>query len=222
MSNLTALVTGASRGIGAAIAKKMVLEGLTVIAPSRADLDLRSGSSIESFLGALTRPIDILVNNAGVNMLSSISEASDSVIQETLQVNLVAPLQLIRCVANQMMARRFGRIVNISSIWSIVSQKRRLTYSASKAGLNGMTRALAVELAPYNILINAVAPGYVNTELTRQNNSEQDIHAIKETIPLRRLAEPSEIAETVFFLCSERNTYITGQVITVDGGFTCQ
>ncbi|HQM43502.1 MAG TPA: SDR family oxidoreductase [Smithellaceae bacterium] len=222
MSNLTALVTGASRGIGAAIAKKMVLEGLTVIAPSRADLDLRSGSSIESFLGALTRPIDILVNNAGVNMLSSISEASDSVIQETLQVNLVAPLQLIRCVANQMMARRFGRIVNISSIWSIVSKKRRLTYSASKAGLNGMTRALAVELAPYNILINAVAPGYVNTELTRQNNSEQDIHAIKETIPLRRLAEPSEIAETVFFLCSERNTYITGQVITVDGGFTCQ
>jgi 3-oxoacyl-[acyl-carrier protein] reductase len=121
-----------------------------------------------------------------------------------------------------MMARRFGRIVNISSIWSIVSKKRRLTYSASKAGLNGMTRALAVELAPYNILINAVAPGYVNTELTRQNNSEQDIHAIKETIPLRRLAEPSEIAETVFFLCSERNTYITGQVITVDGGFTCQ
>ena len=222
MSNLTALVTGASRGIGAAIAKKMVLEGLTVIAPSRADLDLRSGSSIESFLGALTRPIDILVNNAGVNMLSSISEASDSVIQETLQVNLVAPLQLIRCVANQMMARRFGRIVNISSIWSIVSKKRRLTYLASKAGLNGMTRALAVELAPYNILINAVAPGYVNTELTRQNNSEQDIHAIKETIPLRRLAEPSEIAETVFFLCSERNTYITGQVITVDGGFTCQ
>ena len=222
MSNLTALVTGASRGIGAAIAKKMVLEGLTGIAPSRADLDLRSGSSIESFLGALTRPIDILVNNAGVNMLSSISEASDSVIQETLQVNLVAPLELIRCVANQMMARRFGRIVNISSIWSIVSKKRRLTYSASKAGLNGMTRALAVELAPYNILINAVAPGYVNTELTRQNNSEQDIHAIKETIPLRRLAEPSEIAETVFFLCSERNTYITGQVITVDGGFTCQ
>jgi len=222
MSNLTALVTGASRGIGAAIAKKMVLEGLTVIAPSRADLDLRSGSSIESFLCALTRPIDILVNNAGVNMLSSISEASDSVIQETLQVNLVAPLQLIRCVANQMMARRFGRIVNISSIWSIVSKKRRLTYSASKAGLNGMTRALAVELAPYNILINAVAPGYVNTELTRQNNSEQDINAIKETIPLQRLAEPNEIAETVFFLCSERNTYITGQVITVDGGFTCQ
>ena len=144
MNNLTALVTGASRGIGAAIAEKMVREGLTVIAPTRADLDLRSGSSIESFLGALTRPIDILVNNAGVNILSSISEASDSAIQETLQVNLVAPMQLIKGVANQMMARRFGRIVNISSIWSIVSKKRRLTYSASKAGLNGVTRALAV------------------------------------------------------------------------------
>jgi 3-oxoacyl-[acyl-carrier protein] reductase len=141
---------------------------------------------------------------------------------ETLQVNLLAPMQLIKGVANQMMARRFGRIVNISSIWSVVSKKRRLTYSASKAALNGMTRALAIELAPHNILINAVAPGYVNTELTRQNNSEQDINVIKETIPLQRLAEPNEIAETVFFLCSERNTYITGQVITVDGGFTCQ
>ena len=222
MSNLTALVTGASRGIGAAIAEKLLQEGIAVIAPTRADLDLLSNSSIASFLNALTEPIDILVNNAGVNILSGITEASDSAMLETLQVNLLAPMQLIKGVANQMMARRFGRIVNISSIWSVVSKKRRLTYSASKAGLNGMTRALAIELAPHNILINAVAPGYVNTELTRQNNSEQDINVIKETIPLQRLAEPSEIAETVFFLCSERNTYITGQVITVDGGFTCQ
>jgi 3-oxoacyl-[acyl-carrier protein] reductase len=222
MSNLTALVTGASRGIGAAIAKKLVQEGITVIVPTRADLDLLSSSSIDSFLSALTQPIDILVNNAGINVLSGITEVSDSAMRETLQVNLVAPMQLIRCVANQMMARRFGRIVNISSILSVVSKKRRLTYSASKAGLNGMTRALAIELAPYNILINAVAPGYVNTELTRQNNSEQEINAIKETIPLQRLAEPNEIAEVVLFLCSERNTYITGQIITVDGGFTCQ
>jgi 3-oxoacyl-[acyl-carrier protein] reductase len=222
MSNLTALVTGASRGIGAAIAEKLLQEGIAVIAPTRADLDLLSNSSIASFLNALTEPIDILVNNAGVNILSGITEASDSAMLETLQVNLLAPMQLIKGVANQMMARRFGRIVNISSIWSVVSKKRRLTYSASKAALNGMTRALAIELAPHNILINAVAPGYVNTELTRQNNSEQDINVIKETIPLQRLAEPNEIAETVFFLCSERNTYITGQVITVDGGFTCQ
>jgi len=222
MSHLTALVTGASRGIGAAIAEKLVQEGITVLAPTRADLDLLSNSSIDSFLRALTEPIDILVNNAGINILSGITEVSGSAMQETLQVNLVAPMQLIRGVANVMMDRRFGRIVNISSIWSIVSKKRRLAYSASKAGLNGMTKALAIELAPYNILINAVAPGYVSTELTRQNNSEKEINAIKETIPLNRLADPKEIAEVVYFLCSERNTYLTGQLVTVDGGFTCQ
>jgi len=222
MSNLTALVTGASRGIGAAIAEKFIREGLTVLAPSRGKLDLKSSSSIESFIENLKQPVDILVNNAGINILGDISEVVNGDIQDTLQVNLVAPMQLIKGVATQMMARRYGRIVNISSIWSIVSKKRRMIYSASKAGLNGLTRTLAVELAPFNILVNAVAPGYVNTELTRQNNSEQEINIISNTIPLQRLAEPKEIAEVVFFLCSERNTYITGQILTVDGGFTCQ
>jgi len=222
MSNLTALVTGASRGIGAAIAEKFIQEGLRVLTPSRAELYLKSVTSIESFLKNLGQPVDVLVNNAGINILSDITEVANGDIQDTLQVNLVAPMQLIKGVATQMMERRFGRIVNISSIWSVVSKKRRLTYAASKAGLNGLTRTLAVELAPYNILVNAVAPGYVNTELTRQNNSEQEISAICDTIPLQRLAEPKEIAEIVFFLCSDRNTYITGQLITVDGGFTCQ
>ena len=221
MSNLTALVTGASRGIGAAIAEKFLQEGLTVLAPPRNELDLTSNSSIEYFIKNLVRPVDILVNNAGINILSDIQEVSDRDIQDTLQVNLVAPMKLIKGIASQMMTRRYGRIVNISSVWSIVSKKRRLTYSASKAGLNGLTRTLAIELAPYNILVNSVAPGFVNTELTRQNNSEQEIRAISDTIPLQRLAEPEEIAEVVFFLCSEHNTYITGQLITVDGGFTC-
>lgn len=221
MSNVTALVTGASRGIGAAIAEKFLQEGLTVLAPPRNELDLTSNSSIEYFIKNLVQPVDILVNNAGINILSDIQEVSDRDIQDTLQVNLVAPMKLIKGIASQMMTRRYGRIVNISSVWSIVSKKRRLTYSASKAGLNGLTRTLAIELAPYNILVNSVAPGFVNTELTRQNNSEQEISAISDTIPLQRLAEPKEIAEVVFFLCSEHNTYITGQLITVDGGFTC-
>jgi len=222
MSNLTVLVTGASRGIGAAIAEKFAQEGLTVLAPPRDALDLKSSASVKSFLKSLEQPVDILVNNAGINILSDITEIADHDMQDTLQVNLVAPMQLIKGVATQMMARRFGRIVNISSIWSIVSKKRRLAYSASKAGLNGLTRTLAMELAPFNILVNSVAPGYVNTELTRQNNSEQEINAIIDTIPLQRLAEPREIAEVVFFLCSPHNTYITGQFIAVDGGFTCQ
>jgi 3-oxoacyl-[acyl-carrier protein] reductase len=120
-----------------------------------------------------------------------------------------------------MMERRYGRIVNISSIWSVVSKPRRITYSASKSGLNGLTRTLAVELAPHNILVNAVAPGFVLTEMTRQNNTEADLDAICRTIPAQRLAQPEEIAEVVAFLCSEANSYLTGQTLLVDGGFTC-
>lgn len=121
-----------------------------------------------------------------------------------------------------MQKNRFGRILNISSLWSIVSRVGRTSYAMSKAALNGMTRSLALELAPYNILVNAVAPGYVLTDLTRQNNSAVELDAIRKTIPLQRLAEPQEIANVVAFLCSEQNTYLTGQTIVVDGGFTCQ
>lgn len=222
MKGRTALVTGASRGIGYAIAARLRLGGALVLTPTRAELDLLSNASIDAYLASLTEPVDILVNNAGINRLAAGTEASDGDIQDTLQVNLVAPIRLIRGLASQMVARCYGRIVNTSSIWSVVTKPRRVTYSASKSGLNAVTRTLAVELAPFNVLVNAIAPGYVNTELTKQNNSEQELVAIRETIPLRRLAEPEEIAELTAFLCSEKNSYITGQVIMADGGFTCQ
>lgn len=222
MRGRTALVTGAARGIGLAIATLMREAGAKVVAPTREQLDLSDPSSIENYLRSLTEPVDILVNNAGINLLAEGIEASDENIHETLQVNLIAPMQLVRGLAPQMKARGYGRIVNISSVWSVVSKERRYTYSASKAGINGMTRTLAIELAPYNILVNAVAPGYVNTELTRKNNSPQEIEAIAGKIPQRRLAETSEIAEVVRFLCSQQNSYMTGQVLLVDGGYTCQ
>lgn len=120
-----------------------------------------------------------------------------------------------------MMERRYGRIVNISSVWAVVTKAGRLMYSTAKAGLGGMTRTLSVELAPYNVLVNALAPGYVNTELTRRNNTGAEIEAIERTIPVGRLAEPEEIAEVAAFLASDRNSYVTGQIIMVDGGFTC-
>jgi NAD(P)-dependent dehydrogenase (short-subunit alcohol dehydrogenase family) len=217
-----ALVTGASRGIGYAIAARLRLGGALVLTPTRAELDLLSYASIDAYLASLTGPVDILVNNAGINRLAAGTELSDVDIAETLQVNLIAPIRLIRGIAPQMMNRRYGRIVSSSSIWSVVTKARRVTYSASKSGLNAVTRTFAVELAPFNVLVNAIAPGYVNTELTKQNNTEQELAAIRETIPLRRLAEPDEIAELVAFLCSEKNSYITGQVIVADGGFTCQ
>jgi 3-oxoacyl-[acyl-carrier protein] reductase len=97
-----------------------------------------------------------------------------------------------------------------------------VTYSAAKAGVNGLTRAMALELAPYNILVNAIAPGYINTELTKKNNPPQVLKQIVEEIPLSRLGEPSEVAECVAFLCSPKNSYMTGQVIVLDGGYLCR
>ncbi len=222
MSPRVALVTGAARGIGAAIAERLQREGLAVLTPPRAELDLLSNAALDAYLAGLTTPVDILVNNAGINRLGAGVEVTDQDLQATLQVNVVAPLRLIRGLAPGMVARAYGRIVNISSIWSQVSKPRRVTYALSKAGLNGLTRTLAVELAAHNVLVNAVAPGYVNTALTRQNNSPQELEAIRLSIPARRLAEPAEIAEVVAFLCSEKNSYITGQTIVVDGGYTCQ
>ncbi|MFC4767265.1 SDR family NAD(P)-dependent oxidoreductase [Effusibacillus consociatus] len=222
MSNgRTALVTGASRGIGQAIVNLFRQKGIRVLAPSRSELNLLSNDSIDQYLSLVNEPIDILVNNAGINPLASCLDLLDSDLQDTFQINLIGPMRLVRGIVPSMRRRNYGRIVNISSIWSSVSKPGRVVYSASKSGLNGLTRTLAVELAKYNILVNAVAPGFVNTELTRQNNSDSEIRSIAETIPVGRLADPAEIAEVVGFLCSDKNSYITGQILFVDGGYTC-
>jgi NAD(P)-dependent dehydrogenase (short-subunit alcohol dehydrogenase family) len=217
----TALVTGASRGIGRTIAEQLNRGGMRLLVPSRRELDLLSNRSIDLYLEALTQPVDILVNDAGINRLGDSTAFSDADLEDTLRTNLIGPIRLARGLIPGMMRRRYGRIVNMSSIWSVVSKPGRLTYSVSKSGLNAFTRSLAVEVAPYNILVNAVAPGYVNTELTQQNNTEQDLQNIRKTIPMQRLAEPEEIARLVTFLCSEENTYLTGQCLVIDGGYTC-
>ena len=217
----TALVTGASRGIGAAIREKFEKEGIAVLAPRRDELNLLYNDSIDSFLASLQHPIDILINNAGINYLAGIPEISLDMAQAMIQVNLSAPMRLVQGLASCMKAAGQGRIVNISSIFGIVSKERRLLYTTTKAGLIGMTKTLAIELAPFNILVNSVAPGYVMTDMTRQNNTENELEKILTTSPMGRFAEPEEIAEIVAFLCSDRNTYITGQTIVVDGGCTC-
>jgi 3-oxoacyl-[acyl-carrier protein] reductase len=222
MSSLTALVTGASGGIGRAIVARLSREGCRMVQPPKDELDLLSPKSVAMYLSRFGPPVDVLVNCAGINRLASGVEVSDADLSATLAVNLVGPVSLCRALAPQRVERRFGRIVNVSSIWSVVSKPRRLAYSISKAGLNALTRSLAVELARFNVLVNAVAPGFVDTALTRQNNSPEEIEAIRRSIPMERLAKPEEIAEVVAFLCSDRNTYITGQTILVDGGFACQ
>jgi 3-oxoacyl-[acyl-carrier protein] reductase len=221
MNRRTALITGGSRGIGYAIAKRLQADGIKVMAPARTEMDLLSDSSIDAYVRSVRGTVDILINNAGINVIASLTEIADRDLQDTMQIDLLAPLRLAKALAPRMMERRYGRIVNISSIWAVVTKAGRLPYSAAKAGLGGMTRALAVELAPYNILVNALAPGFVNTELTRQNNSDAQIDAIGRTIPAGRLAEPEEIAEVTAFLASDKNSYITGQLIMVDGGYTC-
>jgi NAD(P)-dependent dehydrogenase (short-subunit alcohol dehydrogenase family) len=216
----TALVTGASRGLGKVFAEQLVKDGMRVLTPDHQELDLLSNMSIDQYVSSLAEPVGVLVNNAGINRINQ-TAFSDPDLEDTLQVNLIGPMRLARGLIPGMIERRYGRIVNISSIWSIVARPGRITYAISKSGLNGYTRSLAVDLAPYNILVNAVAPGYVNTELTRQNNTEQDLQLICEAIPMKRLAEPIEIARLVSFLCSEENSYLTGQCLVIDGGYTC-
>jgi len=221
MSEKIALVTGASRGIGKAIAEQLERDGVKLLLPTRKELDLLSNDSIDVYLESLRQQVDILINNAGINRLGDFNAIKDSDLLDTIQINLVAPVRLTRGVIPGMIKRKYGRIVNISSIWSLISRPGRLTYSVSKSGLNAFTRSLAVEVAAYNILVNTVAPGYVNTELTRQNNTERELQNIRKMIPILRLAEPEEIACLVAFLCSEKNTYLTGQCLIIDGGYTC-
>lgn len=217
----TALVTGASRGIGAAIAYQLERDGCRVLTPTRADMDLTSSRSIDDYLARLTEEVDILVNNAGINQVAMLDDIELAHITNTLQINLIAAFQLAQFFSKGMKERRYGRIVNISSVWSMVARSGRTSYSISKTAINGMTRSLAVELAPFNILVNSIAPGYVLTDLTRQNNLPQEIEKISKSIPAQRLAAPEEIANLAAFLCSDKNTYMTGQTLVVDGGYSC-
>jgi NAD(P)-dependent dehydrogenase (short-subunit alcohol dehydrogenase family) len=223
MPNRTALITGGARGIGAAITQTLLTKGFTVVAPTRAQLDLSLPSSVEAYIAAnRDLSIDILINNAGINVLRSIVEIDENSWQSMLQTNLSASLRLTQAYAPGMQSRGWGRILNISTIFSLVTKERRAAYSMTKAALNALTRSSAVEFGPSGVLVNALAPGYVDTALTRQNNSPEAIAAITATIPLRRLADAEELARAAAFLVSEENTYLTGQTIVVDGGFTCQ
>lgn len=215
------LLTGGSRGIGKAIADKFIENGYEVFAPTRLELELSSERSIEAFLDRYRlEGFDVIINNAGINEVNLIENITDEELQKTIEVNLLAPIRLLRGLVPAMKAKGYGRIVNIGSIWGIVSKPGRTTYAASKHAIHGLTNTLAVELAPFGILVNTVSPGFTMTELTRKNNTPEEIQGLAGLVPMGRIAEPEEIAAIVYMVASAENTYMTGQQICVDGGFT--
>ncbi|MEI8198973.1 MAG: SDR family oxidoreductase [Eubacteriales bacterium] len=219
----TVLVTGGSRGIGKAIVQKFKAEGYRTFAPGHHELDLNSVESVDAFIEAHREEgFDVIINNAGINEISLLESITDDQLDRMMQINLLSPIRLLRGLVGPMKENKYGKIVNIGSIWAVVSREGRLVYSATKNALHGVTNTLALELGPYNILVNTVCPGYVLTELTRKNNTEEEIEIISSTLPLRRMAQPEEIANFVYYLASENNTFITGQKIAIDGGFTIQ
>ena len=218
--NKTVLITGASRGIGKACAELFLAQGYIVLCPSRNELDLLSEKSIRDYVSNLKQPIDVLINNAGINPLGVVGEIDFKNAYQLMDTNFWAPVLLTDLLAPKMRDQGYGRIVNISSIWSGVTKAGRAMYASSKAAINAFTRTAAIEFASSNVLVNAVAPGYVNTELTKLNNTLEQISIIKSNLPINRLAEPSEIAELIYFLASEKNSFVTGQTIFADGGYS--
>lgn len=219
----TVLITGASRGIGAAIAGQYRDAGWNIIAPTRKELDLSNPERLARWLNEhQDDPVDVLINNAAENIIAPLEEIEEELWLRMLQINLTAPLQLMQIFGPRMARRQWGRIVNIGSIAALVGRAGRIGYSATKAGLLGMVRNVAVELAPHGVLVNMVAPGFIATDLTYQNNTPKVIESMVAAVPMKRLGQPQEVAELVYFLGSEKNTFITGAAIPIDGGYICQ
>ena len=238
----TAIVTGASRGIGLAIAKKLAKSGYNIAVVDACDLEKSENAvsevkalgvdakayqcnvadfaAVEETVKQINEDfggIYILVNNAGITRDGLLIKMSEENFDAVINVNLKGTFNFIKHVTPIMMKKREGRVVSISSIVGIEGQAGQVNYSASKAGVIGITKSCARELASRNITFNAIAPGYVERPMTAVLTDKQK-EAIFEMIPLKRYGQPEDIANAVNFLCSEDASYITGQVLSVDGG----
>ena len=241
------LITGATRGIGLATAKNFIDAGAKVILTgtkkSGEDLllesienlksnqnfkyysvDFQHLEQVHSFLKILKSEdrIDICINNAGTNQIRMIKDISFKEINNIHKVNLYAPFLILSVVLEKMKINNWGRVVNIGSLWSKLSKEGRSMYSSSKYGLMGLTVTSALEYASSNVLVNMISPGFVWTDLSKNTLTKKEKMEIESKIPVGEFANPMYIADTVLFLCSDMNNYITGQNIIVDGGYICE
>ena len=234
-----ALVTGASRGIGKAIATQLAQQGATVIGTASSEngaqaiidylselggqgfaLNVTDKDSVDATLKAINEAhggIDILVNNAGITRDNLLMRMKDDEWQDIIDTNLTSIFTLSKAVLRGMMKKRFGRIVNIGSVVGSAGNAGQANYAAAKAGVIGFSKSMAREVASRGITINVVAPGFIDTDMTKALSDDQK-EAIFKDIPANRLGEPDEIAATVAFLVSDGAAYITGETIHVNGG----
>ena len=231
----TALVTGASRGIGRAIALELKSKDFSIIgtATSQAGVDALIENGIEGYILDLNSPnsignlweqletdkknISVLVNNAGITRDNIVLRMSDDEWSDIMNVHLNGTFQLCKRSLKMMLKNKWGRIINISSASASIGNRGQSNYAAAKAGVEAFTKSLAKEVGKRDITINAVAPGFIATDMTEQNDGVNAEYLIKE-IPLGRFGEPEEVAGLVDFLCSEKASYITGQTIHINGG----
>lgn len=234
----TALVTGGSRGIGRAVVEELCRNGYSVaftyknseteaksLAESTGAIAIKADSAIEAdvisaveYATETLGKIDCLVNNAGVSAFSLFGDITLDEWNRVFAVNLTGAFLYSREVSRGMINRKCGKIINISSIWGLVGSSCEVHYSASKAGLIGMTKALAKELGPSGITVNAIAPGVIDTEMNASLGAET-LEGLKEETPLMRLGLASEVAKSVLYLSSDGANFVTGQVLNVSGGF---
>ncbi len=213
------LLLGASGGIGSSISSCLRQKGYTVISPSRKDLDLACKTSIDGYFARHAGDFYAVVHSAGYNVPKPLDTLCTEDVLLTGQVNCVSLFEVLKYVLPYMKKNGEGAIVAISSIYGYSARPGRLAYVTSKHALNGLIKSLAVELGSFNIRVNAVSPGYVDTALTRKNNDAATRERLITQIPLGRMASGAEIASAVCFLVGDESSYITGQNLLVDGGF---
>lgn len=244
MENKVVLITGASNGIGSAMAKMFAKDGCKVVinynqsfdnAKKLADeicamnqtaiickCDVSKSNEVKTMIDEVLTTfghIDILINNAGICSSNILIDETEDNIDKVISTNLIGTINCTKYVSKHMLQRQQGKIINISSIWGIFGASNESVYSASKGGVITFSKAMAKELAYNNITVNCIAPGVVDTKMM-SNYSLEELENIKNDIPLGRFATPNEIASLALFLASKNADYITGQVITIDGGFT--